>query len=104
MHVCGSSLCLEQASREPQTESKTHCSPGAFSERYLLCLKLTRDQCPCRDEVGEYYAIDIGGTNFRSIHATLSDKKGKVVSCSLLPRMYDYKDSCAKSRMQCKAQ
>ena len=86
MHVCWSSLCLEQASREPQTESKTHCPPGAFSERSPLCLKLTRVNCPCRDEVGEYYAIDIGGTNFRSIHATLSDKKGEVVSCFLLLR------------------
>ena len=33
----------------------------------------------CRDEVGEYYAIDIGGTNFRSIHVTLSGNKGEVV-------------------------
>ena len=33
-----------------------------------------------RDEVGEYYALDIGGTNFRVIHATLSKDKGKVVS------------------------
>ena len=38
-----------------------------------------------RDEIGEYYAIDIGGTNFRSIHATLSDKKGELVSCAILP-------------------
>ena len=38
--------------------------------------------CLHRDEIGEYYAIDIGGTNFRSIHATLSDKKGEVVSCA----------------------
>ena len=33
----------------------------------------------CRDEVGEYFAIDIGGTNFRSIHVTLSGNKGEVV-------------------------
>ena len=34
----------------------------------------------CRDEVGEYYALDIGGTNFRVIHVTLSKDKGEVVS------------------------
>lgn len=33
----------------------------------------------CRDEAGEYYAIDIGGTNFRSIHVRLSGNKGEVV-------------------------
>ncbi len=34
----------------------------------------------CRDEVGEYFALDIGGTNFRVIHVTLSMDKGEVVS------------------------
>ncbi|CAL5225298.1 g8097 [Coccomyxa viridis] len=41
------------------------------------------DILPDGDEIGEYYAIDIGGTNFRSIHATLSDKKGEVVNVEM---------------------
>ncbi|CAK0735824.1 hypothetical protein CVIRNUC_000645 [Coccomyxa viridis] len=37
------------------------------------------DILPDGDEVGEYFALDIGGTNFRVIHVTLSMDKGEVV-------------------------
>ena len=34
----------------------------------------------CREELGEYFAVDIGGTNYRVIYVKLSPDKGKVVS------------------------
>ena len=52
---------------------------SAAALHWMVCI------CLRRDEIGEFYAIDIGGTNFRSIHATLSDKKGELVSCANLP-------------------
>ena len=33
-----------------------------------------------REELGEYFAVDIGGTNYRVIYVKLSPDKGKVVS------------------------
>lgn len=41
---------------------------------------------PCaarREELGEYFAVDIGGTNYRVIYVKLSPDKGKVVSAQL---------------------
>ena len=32
-----------------------------------------------RDEEGEYFAVDIGGTNYRVIYVQLSSRKGEVV-------------------------
>ena len=37
-----------------------------------------------RYEQGEYYALDIGGTNFRCLYVKLSEQRGVVVS-SLQP-------------------
>ena len=36
-----------------------------------------------REELGEYFAVDIGGTNYRMIYVKLSPDKGKVVSAQL---------------------
>ena len=33
----------------------------------------------CREELGEYFAVDIGGTNYRVIYVKLSPEKSKVV-------------------------
>ena len=35
----------------------------------------------CREETGDFFAVDIGGTNYRVILVSLSEKKGEVVSC-----------------------
>ena len=46
-----------------------------------LCLKYAA--VACRDEEGEYFAVDIGGTNYRVIYVKLSDKKSEVVSAAV---------------------
>ena len=33
----------------------------------------------CRDEKGLFYALDLGGTNFRCIRVQLGGKEGRVV-------------------------
>lgn len=38
----------------------------------------------CRAETGEFYAVDIGGTNFRVIYVKLSDAKGQVVGTFII--------------------
>lgn len=35
----------------------------------------------CRDESGVFYALDMGGTNFRVVTVTLSKRANRVVSC-----------------------
>ena len=39
---------------------------------------LSRCAC-CSDERGDYFAVDLGGTNLRVLYAKLSEKKGEVV-------------------------
>ncbi len=36
----------------------------------------------CSDEEGEYFAVDIGGTNYRVIYVKLSERKSEVVSAA----------------------
>lgn len=33
----------------------------------------------CSFESGEYFALDMGGTNFRTVYVKLSDKHGQMV-------------------------
>jgi hexokinase len=40
---------------------------------------------PARDETGACYALDIGGTNFRTVYYKLSSEHGKVVRSGLMP-------------------
>lgn len=35
----------------------------------------------CRHESGEYYAIDLGGTNLRVLYARLGQEPKSVVGC-----------------------
>ena len=39
--------------------------------------------CHCRHETGDFYALDLGGTNFRTLYVKLSDNHGEVVSCPI---------------------
>lgn len=41
---------------------------------------------PCRHETGEFFALDLGGTNFRVLYVKLSDDHGGVVSHPWLPQ------------------
>ena len=40
------------------------------------------DTCPvlCRHESGDFYALDIGGTNFRVLYTRLADGHAEIVS------------------------
>ena len=40
----------------------------------------------CRFESGDFFALDMGGTNFRTVYVKLSDKHGKMV-CFACPCM-----------------
>ena len=33
----------------------------------------------CRFESGDFFALDMGGTNFRTVYVKLSDKHGEMV-------------------------
>ena len=33
----------------------------------------------CRFESGDFFAVDMGGTNFRTVYVKLSDKHGEMV-------------------------
>ena len=37
----------------------------------------------CSFESGEYFALDMGGTNFRTVYVNLSDKHGEMVRPAL---------------------
>lgn len=50
----------------------------------LVCVFVTS----CREEVGDVYAIDIGGTNFRVMYVHLADGKSQVVSAGWLCSAY----------------
>ena len=58
--------------------------PNACEVTKSLML-LSDNCCWCRHEFGEFYAIDIGGTNFRVSFAHLSEQHGEVVSCACSP-------------------
>lgn len=43
--------------------------------RFMFC---------ARDETGDFFAIDIGGTNMRMVYVELSDDRGAVVGPQLV--------------------
>lgn len=46
-----------------------------------MCKVLTHGaNFPCRKEKGLFYAVDLGGTNFRVLRVRLGGKKGEVLS------------------------
>ncbi len=65
----------------------------------LPCIFQLQGHSLCRDalyreETGDFFAVDIGGTNFRVILVSLSEKRGEVVS----PAFTCYRMPCS-SRM-----
>lgn len=38
----------------------------------------------CRFEAGDFFALDMGGTNFRTVYVKLSDKHGEMVMLQTL--------------------
>lgn len=49
----------------------------SLCEHYLSKMK-----SPCRHEKGDFWALDLGGTNFRTLYIKLSANHGEVVSNS----------------------
>jgi hypothetical protein len=59
------------------------CARGAAADADALALRQPRACCSCRvcgdsSERGEWYALDLGGTNFRVLRLTLSDVEGGI--------------------------
>jgi Hexokinase len=53
----------------------------------------------CRDESGVFYALDMGGTNFRVVTVTLSKRANRVVSMLVLQplmpfRLRSFRSTC----------
>ena len=49
-------------------------------------------------EEGEYFAVDIGGTNYRVIYVQLSQRKGEVVHAHCSPAVSPPPPSCMPGR------
>lgn len=64
------------------------------SQKQQLCLPVTlwiayllgrmNHQSSCRHETGDFWAVDLGGTNFRTLYINLSDEHGAVVGLTRL--------------------
>lgn len=51
----------------------------------------------CRNETGEFFALDLGGTNFRTLYIQLTDDHGGVVSSLFCPSPLSYGLDLSKS-------
>lgn len=74
--------CSTQRVGHPATHQKeTWSKEPHFSALSHGNIQFTLLYASCREETGDFFAVDIGGTNYRVILVSLSDKKGEVVSC-----------------------
>lgn len=54
---------------------------NTFNALSCGCCQIILLYACCREETGDFFAVDIGGTNYRVILVSLSETKGEVVSC-----------------------
>lgn len=85
--------CLRGESGNEQYSSKAcTCAPAACIAHMLLMHLIaprawgSRNVLICRHESGEYYAIDLGGTNLRLLYTRLGKARKEVVRMSLNQR------------------